>query len=130
VLLSFMPGTEPNYWGHIFPAMVVTGAGVGLSFASLSSAAVAELPPHRFSTGSAVSACFRQLGAVLGVSLLVAILGTPTSPAEALDSFHHAWALMAAGGAGAALIAIGLGRVRATGTEPEAAGAAGAAAAA
>jgi NTE family protein len=118
LLLSVMPGAEPNYWGHIFPAMVVTGAGVGLSFASLSSAAVAELPPLRFSTGSAVSACFRQLGAVLGISLLVAVLGTPTSPAAALDAFHHAWALMAAGGLGAALIAVGLGRVRATGTAP------------
>jgi MFS family permease len=118
VLLSIMPGAEPNYWGHIFPAMIVTGAGVGLSFASLSSAAVAELPAHRFSTGSAVSACFRQLGAVLGVSLLVAVLGTPASPAAALDAFHQAWGLMASGGAGAALLAIGLGRVRATGTEP------------
>jgi len=118
LLLSFMPGADPNYWGHMFPAMVVTGAGVGLSFASLSSAAVAQLPSHRFSTGSAVSACFRQLGAVLGVSLLVAVLGTPSSQAAALDAFHHAWALMAIGGAGAAAIAIGLGRVRATGTEP------------
>ena len=113
LLLSVMPGAEPSYWGHIFPAMIVTGAGVGLTFASLSSAAVAELPSHRFSTGSAVSACFRQLGAVLGISVLVAVLGTPSSPAAALDAFHHAWALMAAGGLGAALIAIGLGRVRA-----------------
>ena len=119
LMLSFMPGAEPHYWAHIFPAMIVTGAGVGLSFASLSSAAVAELPPHRFSTGSAVSACFRQLGAVLGISVLVAVLGTPSSSQAALDAFHHAWALMAIGGAGAALIAVGLGRVRATGTEPE-----------
>jgi EmrB/QacA subfamily drug resistance transporter len=119
LMLSIMPGAEPSYWADIFPAMIVTGAGVGLSFASLSSAAVAQLPPHRFSTGSAVSSCFRQLGAVLGVSLLVAVLGTPASAAAALDAFHHAWALMAAGGAGAALIAVGLGRVRATGGETE-----------
>src|SRR3954447_11545953 len=117
-LLTLMPGAEPNYWGHMFPAMIVTGAGVGLSFASLSSAAVAQLPPHRFSTGSAVSAAFRQLGAVLGISVLLAILGTPSPPAAAIDAFHHAWALMAIGGAGAATIALGLGRVRATGTEP------------
>jgi hypothetical protein len=52
------------------------------------------------------------------VSLLVAILGTPSSPAEALDAFHQAWGLMAIGGLGAAAIAVGLGRVRATGTEP------------
>ena len=120
LLLSFMPGADPNYWGDLFPAMLVTGAGVGLSFASLSSAAVAELPPDRFSTGSAVAGAFRQLGAVLGVSLLVAVLGTP-APEDALAAFHQAWGLMAIGGAAAALIAIGLGRVHATGAEPAAA---------
>ena len=117
LLLSFMPGAEPAYWAELFPAMIVTGAGVGLTFASLSSAAVAELPPHRFSTGSAVSAAFRQLGAVLGISVLVAVLGTP-APEDALAAFHHAWALMAIAGAVAGLMALGLGRVHATGTDP------------
>jgi MFS family permease len=116
LLLAFLPGAEPHYWSHIFPAMIVTGAGVGLSFASLSSAAVAELPPQRFSTGSAVAACFRQLGAVLGISILVAVLGTP-APSDAVATFHHAWALMAIAGVGAGLIAIALGRVRALGVE-------------
>jgi MFS family permease len=110
LLLTFMPGAEPHYWSHIFPAMVVTGAGVGLSFASLSSAAVAELPPDRFSTGSAVSAAFRQLGAVLGISVLIAIIGA----APSVGDFHRAYWLMAVTGATAALIALTLRRVRAT----------------
>jgi hypothetical protein len=97
--------------------MIVTGMGVGLSFASLSSAAVAELPPERFATGSAVAACFRQMGAVLGVSLLVAVLGTP-SPADAVATFHEAYALMAALGALAAVVALGLGRVVARDVAP------------
>jgi hypothetical protein len=101
----------------MFPAMIVTGAGVGLTFASLSSAAVAQLPAHRFSTGSAVSAAFRQLGAVLGISVLVAVLGTP-APEDAVATFHDAYALMAIAGAAAGLMAFALGRVRATGTEP------------
>ena len=122
LLLSVMPGAEPGYWADMFPAMIVTGMGVGLSFASLSSAAVAELPPDRFSTGSAVSSAFRQLGAVLGISVLVAVLGTP-APEDAVATFHNAYLLMAIGGAAAGLIGVGLGRVRATGTEPEPAGA-------
>jgi NTE family protein len=117
LMLSVLPGAEPHYWSHIFPAMVVTGMGVGLTFASLSSAAVAQLPPDRFSTGSAVSAGFRQLGAVLGISVLVAVLGTP-APGDAVATFHHAYALMAIAGLASGLIAIGLGRVHATGTEP------------
>ena len=92
------------------PATLLTGTGVGLSFASFSSAAVAELPPARFATGSAISACFRQLGAVLGISVLIAILGT----AATLADFHRAYALMALTGTTSALIALTLGRVRAT----------------
>ena len=32
-----------------------------------------QLPPARFATGSAISTCFRQLGAVLGISVLIAV---------------------------------------------------------
>ena len=43
-------------------------------FAAWGSAAVAGLPPARFATGSAVLACVRQIGAVLGIAVLVAVL--------------------------------------------------------
>ena len=43
------PRTSPEF----LPATLLTGTGVGLSFAGFSSAAVAELPPARFATGSA-----------------------------------------------------------------------------
>jgi hypothetical protein len=33
----------------------------------------------------------RQIGAVFGVAMLVSILGTPTSPAGAVDAFRHGW---------------------------------------
>jgi len=102
---------SPDWATEFLPAALVGGAGVGLTFAALGSAAVAELPPARFATGSAVSACARQLGAVLGISALVAVLGTP-SPAEALDAFRESWLLMAAAGAVAALIATRLGAMR------------------
>ena len=56
------------------------GVGVALTFPVLSAAAVAGLPPERFGVGGAVNQTARQMGAVLGVALLVSILGTPTSP--------------------------------------------------
>jgi hypothetical protein len=48
--------------------------------------------------GGAVNQTARQMGAVLGVALLIAILGTPGTPDEAHDAFQQAW-LMAAGAA-------------------------------
>jgi EmrB/QacA subfamily drug resistance transporter len=102
-------GTTPDYASVILPATLTTGAGVGLSFAALGSAAVAELPPARFATGSAVASCLRQVGAVLGLAVLVAVLGQH----PLLHVFHRAYALMAGAGLGTAVIALGLGRVRA-----------------
>jgi EmrB/QacA subfamily drug resistance transporter len=103
-------GSSPAYVTHFLPATLLTGIGVGLSFAGWSAAAVSEMAPARFATGSAISSCFRQLGAVLGISVLIALVGS--SPG--LDEFHRAYWLMAVTGATAAAIAVTLRRVRAT----------------
>jgi EmrB/QacA subfamily drug resistance transporter len=116
-------GGSPHYAREYLPATLLTGAGVGLSFASWGSAAVAELPHSRFATGSAISSTSRQIGAVLGIAALVAIVGTPR-PQDALSTFHTAWVLMAIPAATAGLLALALGRVRAR--DPEAAVAAAA----
>jgi EmrB/QacA subfamily drug resistance transporter len=115
--LATSTGAHPHYVADLLPWMVLTGSGVGLSFAAWGSAAVAELPPSRFATGSAVSSCFRQLGAVLGIATLVAVLGTP-APADAVATFHDAWHLMAIPATPAAFLALALGRVHAR--DPEA----------
>ena len=70
-------------------------AGIGLTLPVQSGAAVASLPPARLALGSAVASSFRQLGAVLGVSIFVAILAT-SAPAHALTAYHRAWWVFAA----------------------------------
>jgi len=90
--VALMP-IEPDYLGRWLPASLLTGLGVALTFPVLSAAAVAGLPMERFGVGGAVNQTARQMGAVLGIALLVAILGTPGSPAEALDAFQRAWIL-------------------------------------
>ena len=110
-------GGTPHYASEFLPATLLTGTGVGLSFAAWGSAAVAELPPSRFATGSAISSTSRQIGAVLGIAILVAVLGTPR-PEDAVSTFHTAWVLMALPTATAGLLALALGRVRAR--DPEA----------
>ena len=68
-------GPTPDYAGELLPGMIMTGIGVGLTLPSLSSAAAGSLPPESFATGSAVLTMSRQIGSVLGVALLIAVLG-------------------------------------------------------
>src|SRR4029453_15128087 len=105
-------GEQPSYVSEFLPATLLTGAGVGLSFAAFGSAAVAELPRSRYATGGAIANCFRQIGAALGISALIVVLGTP-SVTDPLADYHRAWSLMALTGALAGLTGLALGRVRA-----------------
>lgn len=72
-----MAGAQPDFLGVFLPSLLVGGAGVGLTYPALSSAAAASLPPARFATGAALNMTARQVGAVLGVALVVATLGSP-----------------------------------------------------
>jgi len=112
LLFTLRVGADPSYAADFLPANMLGGFGVGLTFAGFGSAAVAELPRNRYATGGAINNCIRQIGAVLGISTLIVLLGTPT-PANAVDLFHRAWALIATTGAVAAVIGLALGRVRA-----------------
>jgi EmrB/QacA subfamily drug resistance transporter len=85
----------PDYAAHMLPGMLLTGTGVGLTLPTLVSAAVSAVPPHRFATGSGVVTMARQVGIVLGVSVLVTVLGHP-SGAGALPAFQRATVVLAA----------------------------------
>jgi len=112
LLFALRVGVHPAFASEFLPANMLGGLGIGLTFAGFGSAAVAELPRNRYATGGAINNCIRQIGAVLGISTLIVLIGTP-SPAEALHAFHRAWALMALAGAIAATAGLALGRVRA-----------------
>ncbi|MDQ2939462.1 MAG: MFS transporter [Actinomycetota bacterium] len=100
--LAAAVGHDPAYLQDWLPGAILIGVGGGLAFPTLASAAVAALPPARFATGSGINATARQLGAVFGVSVIVALLGTP-APDQALGAFHRVWAYVAAGGLAAAV---------------------------
>jgi EmrB/QacA subfamily drug resistance transporter len=112
-------GPRPDYLGHWLPTQLVSGSAVGLTFAALTSASVADLPLSRLATGTAVSSCFRQIGAVVGIAGLIAVLGTPQTRMP-LPAFERAWLLMACTALGAALLASWLpGRRHAEKSESE-----------
>ena len=84
-------GIHREYLTVWLPATLVAGLGIGLTFPVLSAAAVSDLHPQRFAVGSAVNQTARQVGGALGVACLVVLLGTPHTPRQALDDFHHLW---------------------------------------
>jgi EmrB/QacA subfamily drug resistance transporter len=109
--LAALVGTEPAYLSRWLPVSLLVGVGVALTFPVLSAAAVAGLPADRFGAGGATNQTARQLGAVLGVAVLVAIIGTPADAAEALGRFRWVWVMSAGAAALSAVISLGHRRV-------------------
>ena len=100
---------SPHYLTSFLPGSVLVGLSIGTAFSTLGAAGAQALPPAQFGVGSAVGSTARQLGAVLGVAALIAVLGTP-APREALAAFHDAWHVTAAVAAACTLVCLGLGR--------------------
>jgi EmrB/QacA subfamily drug resistance transporter len=73
----------------------VVAVGIACFIPVNSAASVAELPPHRLSIGGAVNNTFRQVGAVIGVALLVALIGSPETPAELVSAHERGWIMIA-----------------------------------
>ena len=109
-------GPEHAYATDMLPGLLITGVGVGLTLPSVASAIAASLPPHRFATGSAVLTMSRQLGSVLGVAILVAILGD--------GDFDGGWAFMVVAALLGAAAGLAIGPVAQRAPEPAAATAA------
>ena len=112
-LLVTVPGTKPDFLGEWLPIMGVLGIGAGATLPTLAAAAVAASPGQRFATATAVNAVARQIGAVLGVALLVAVIGTPNprDPAAVLDAFDRGWLFAAGCLCAAALLVWTMGRI-------------------
>jgi EmrB/QacA subfamily drug resistance transporter len=115
VMILRSAGAQPDWLGLWLPGSLLTGIGIGLAFPTLGSAAVRDVPVDRFATASAVNAAFRQVGAVLGTAILVAIVGEPATLADALSVSNGAYlfSVFAALASGAA--ALGLSSQRAPG---------------
>jgi EmrB/QacA subfamily drug resistance transporter len=109
-------GNHPDYAGEYLPGMAITGAGVGLVIPTLTGAGASSLAPERFATGAAVLTMGRQIGAALGVAILVAVLG---ASAHSAADFRAAWLVTIIGALAAGLALAALPR-----REPQAATAA------
>ncbi|HEY4018791.1 MAG TPA: MFS transporter [Pseudonocardiaceae bacterium] len=97
--LATVLGPSPQWLTAWLPWAILLGLGIGLTLPVQASAAVQSLPPAEYGVGSAINASFRQLGAVLGISVFVAVLGN-----NGIAGFHHVWWVFAALGLASGLV--------------------------
>lgn len=83
-----VPGIEPAYASRWLPGLIMSGVSVGLVMPSLAGAAVSKLPVEHYAVGSAVNQATRQMGTVIGVSLVVMLLGHGFVDRSAFDKVY------------------------------------------
>ncbi len=81
----------PGYATELLPGWFIGGIGVGLALPFMLGLATANLPRPRLATGSAIVNMSRQVGSVLGVSLFVALIGTPLTYHATHAAFMKVW---------------------------------------
>ena len=107
--------TEPHYLTNYLPGAAVLAIGIGIAFPLVSAIAVSNAPGSRFAGATALNSSIRQMGAALGVAILVALVGQP-SPAQVESAFDSAWVFAAICFGIVAVGSLALGHVRAVET--------------
>jgi len=83
-------GSDVHYWGRMFPGLVLYGLAMGLTFAPLNSAALADVPENVYGRANATFLTGRAICSAIGIAILVAIIGDSTG-IEALPAFRKAF---------------------------------------
>ncbi len=83
-----------DYPVQLLPSQLIGGVGVGLAIPTLLGAGTAHLAPARFGTGSGILNMARQIGTVIGVAALIAVLADARA-GDPIASFRHAALLSA-----------------------------------
>jgi len=109
VVLATRMGESPGYLTAYLPGWLIGGIGVGLALPNLMAGSTHDLPPSMAATGSGVITMARQIGFVVGVSILFALVGDDVGPA-AMHGFREMWVVAALLLVAAAAAALGTSR--------------------
>ena len=80
-------GDEPHYLVHFLPGLLLTGAGAGMAQTGFLAGGAAALSPSAYATGTGILNTARQIGAAVGVALLVAVTGTAVGAGSYRNAF-------------------------------------------
>ncbi len=86
-----------TFW-HLLPALIVGGAGMGLTMTPTTAAAMGSVPADKAGVGSAVLNSMRQIGGSLGIAVMGAVVAGqihvgPRDPGyvpQFVSGYHHA----------------------------------------
>jgi EmrB/QacA subfamily drug resistance transporter len=78
--------TTGTGYGLVLPSLLLFGVGNGISFVTLTGAALSGVDPADAGAASGLVNVMQQLGAALGVSILVTVFGSATSHAAAAET--------------------------------------------
>ncbi len=86
----FFYGSDVHYWARMFPGLVLYGLAMGLTFAPLNSAALADVPEKVYGRANATFLTGRAMCSAIGIAILVAIIGDSVGRG-ALPAFKNAF---------------------------------------
>ncbi|MGW3230432.1 MFS transporter [Kitasatospora sp. NPDC001095] len=84
---------DGDYLLHVLPGLVVSGIGQGLNFPSMTSVGLSGVPERQHAVAGAVNVVTQQIGASVGVALLVLVAATTE---DQLAGYHLAYVTAAA----------------------------------
>ena len=73
VLITSQLSTTTN-WRPLLPALLITGTGMGMTFAPMTAAAMSQVPPRISGSASGILNTSRNIGQLLGIAVLGSVL--------------------------------------------------------
>jgi len=74
ILLIISSIDTSTTWRSLLPSLIVTGTGMGMTFAPMTAAAMREVPPRIAGSASGILNTTRNVGQVLGIAVLGSLL--------------------------------------------------------
>src|SRR5918997_2088476 len=74
ILLMTSAVSATTNWRTLLPALVITGTGMGMTFAPMTAAAMSRVPPRISGSASGILNTSRNLGQLLGIAVLGSVL--------------------------------------------------------
>ncbi|MCK9874591.1 MFS transporter [Frankia sp. Ag45/Mut15] len=99
ILLFVRISPTGSYVSDVLPGLIVFGAGLGLTFVSLTAAGIAGIPEEDTGVASALVNAAQQVGSALGLAILIAVANarvdaldpSPTDPAAVASATTSGW---------------------------------------